>query len=132
MWSVTVAPSAAAHQARAAGLVADFPAELGELVANGIGALKVLGGARFLALREQALGLGVRGVLPGQERLEPEQRQQLLERPPRAWKLTAVALPDQLGDLGVGAGGVEVVGEGIEERLAALADERIALAAGGC
>ena len=110
--------------------VADLPALGGELVADLIGAREVLVGAGPLALGEQLLGLGIGGVGLGQQRVEPEQRQQLLERRPGAGQLAPVALGDQLEQGREGLGRVEVVGERVEEGLALFRDERVGLAAG--
>jgi hypothetical protein len=57
----------APHQARAPGLVADLPAQLGELVTEGIGTIEVLVGAGLQALLEQLLCLGRGRLLLAQQ-----------------------------------------------------------------
>src|SRR6266508_2272808 len=103
--------SALPNEPGAAGLIADLPAQPGELVADHVGALEVLAGPRLLALGEQTFRLRGRRLVLAQQGVEAEQRQELLERAAGAGQLTLVALGDDLEQGGEGLRGVEVVGE---------------------
>src|SRR5262245_58713071 len=88
--------------------VADLPPALGELVSNRVRALEVPRFARGFALFEQRLGLRVGTLLGLEQRLEPEQRQQLLECLARPAEGTAVPFRDEIEQGGCRARRVEV------------------------
>src|SRR5919201_2386646 len=108
--------------------VADGEPERRDLVAEAVGALEVAGGARLLALPRQPLGLRVRRRLGARQRAEADELEHLLERGVRAAQWPPVALGDELVELRHRARGVEVLREGIEERLPPLARNGIGVA----
>src|SRR3954447_25582437 len=110
----------APDESGAARLVADLPAELRELVAEGVGAIEVLGRAGLLALGEELLRFAWRCLLPGEQRVEAEEPQQLVEHAAGPGQLAPVAFVDDLEEDRKRLRGVEVVRERIEECLALL------------
>ena len=87
--------------------------------------LEVPGRAGVLALRHQPLGLGVDRLGGIEQRLQAEQLQHHPERRFRSRERPPVALGDQLEQRRERPRGVEVVGERIEQRLAARRHELV-------
>src|SRR5690606_17438182 len=113
------ANSAPAAELRALWRVAYLPPHLRQPVADLVRACEIALGARLLALGEERLGFGVDLLGAGlEQRLEPEQLEQLGQHLARPRELVPVALGDDLEEGGPCPRGVEVVGEGIEEGLA--------------
>src|SRR5919201_3255724 len=106
--------SAAAHQSRPLGSIANLPAAGSELLADSVGAVEVPSSACVLALLHQPLGLGINRLRGREQRFQAKQREHLPEGGADAGKGPPVSLGDQLEEDGEGAGGVEVVREGVE------------------